>query len=115
MPNLGFLFNFYLLFMWGGGSTHTCTLATMHKCRSEDSFVDLALSFLLYVGSGNQTQVSRFLWEALLPAELSHQPVMSFDIGALNREKSGKDSKPKEVSMGQLGVREHPWVWHMWR
>lgn len=45
-----------------------------HMWRSED-VVELDLSFLLYVGSVNQTHISL---ASALPTEPSHQPVSSF-------------------------------------
>lgn len=44
--------------------------AMLHKWGSEKNFMALVLSFHIYMGSGNQTRVTRLAWQATLPDKL---------------------------------------------
>lgn len=57
-------------------SLYACRVVVEPMChsvivKSEDSFVEWALSFHLYMSTRNQTQVSVFIQQALFPTEPS--------------------------------------------
>lgn len=60
----------YHLYVCMGAEQVSCTLM-----KVEDSSVEFVLFFHLYVGSGNQTLVSRLMQQAPLLTELSQRPL----------------------------------------
>lgn len=57
-----------------------CLCAMVHIWRTEDNSVEWALSFYLYMGSGDRVWRSGLVWQTSLPDEPSHQSTsLSFE------------------------------------
>jgi hypothetical protein len=60
------------VYVWRVCDVSVGMFAIAHVWRSQDNFAQLVFAFYLYVGPGNQTQVTRFAQQAPLATKPSH-------------------------------------------